>query len=83
MKEEQKMQGRGAQQSFLTVAKLLMLGTIHPEGTIHPSCTVDFLRLLLFDTFCYKFLFLPILSPVIAFGFFFFCNFPCSEQYIS
>ena len=24
---------------------------------------------LLFDTFCYKFLFLPILSPVIAFGF--------------
>ena len=36
---------------------------------VHSSCTVDFLRFL---PFCYKFLFLPILSLVIAFGFVFF-----------
>ena len=34
--------------------------------------------------FLFFFFFLPILSIVIAFGFdFFFCNFPCSEHYIS
>ena len=38
-------------------------------STVHSSYTVDFLRLL---PFCYNFLFLPILSLVIDFGFFFF-----------
>ena len=55
--------------------------TIHAADTIHPTATVH----LLFDAsyFCYNFLFLPILSLVIAFGFDFFGNFPCSEHYIS
>ena len=54
---------------------------VHAADTIHPAATVH----LLFDAsdFCYNFLFLPILSLVIAFSFGFFGNFPCSEHYIS
>ena len=57
--------------------------TVHPTAlftiftTIHLSCCF---RLLLF---CYNFLFLPILSLVIAFDFGSFCNFAWLGQYIS
>ena len=53
----------------------LKLDTVHHTTTVH----------LLFDAVpcLFQFLFLPILSLVIAFGFSFFCNFPCSEPYIS
>ena len=49
--------------------------TVHPVATVH----------LLFDVVpcLLQFSFFPILSLVIAFGFSFFCNFPCSEPYIS
>ena len=51
--------------------------TVHISATVHPSCCFTLLPV------CYNFLFLPILSLVIAFGFVFFCNFPFSEHYIS
>ena len=51
-----------------------IMRTVHPAAR---SCLFDVVPCLHF------FLFLPILSLVIAFGFGFFCNFPCSEQYIS
>ena len=51
-----------------------------PASTVHPAATVH----LLFDAVpcLLQFSFLPILSSVIAFGFSFFLNFPCSESYI-
>ena len=51
--------------------------TVHHYSTIHISC---YFTLLLF---CYNFLFLPILSLVIAFDFGSFCNFAWLGQYIS
>ena len=54
--------------------------TVHHHAHCSSCCPF-----LLFDVVpcLHFFLFLPILSFVIAFGFGFFCNFPCSEQYIS
>ena len=51
----------------------------------HCSCLQPATVYLLFDVVpsLFQFLFLLILSLVIAFGFSFFCNFPCSEPYIS
>ena len=48
-----------------------------PSCTIHLSCCFTLLP------FCYNFLFLPILSLVIAFNFGSFCNFAWLGQYIS
>ena len=52
----------------------------------HCSPFCHYSPFLLFDavTFLLQFFgFFPILSLIIAFGFVFFCNFPCSEQYKS
>ena len=51
--------------------------TVHHFATIHLSCCFTLLP------FCYNFLFLPILSLVIAFDFGSFCNFAWLGQYIS
>ena len=62
---------------FSSYAHYSSCSTTHHFSTIHLSCYFTLLP------FCYNFLFLPILSLVIAFDFGSFCNFAWLGQYIS